>query len=104
DIYDEITAKRWVEDTNSEHFQKNWLVKQKIYNYAPRGFSGMALNMRRPPFDDLRVRRAIAHLLNRELILETIMYGEYTPLTSYWPYLYEKGEESNPLIAFDPEQ
>ncbi|NLY89665.1 MAG: ABC transporter substrate-binding protein [Firmicutes bacterium] len=104
DIYTEITAKRWVNDTDSEHFEKNWLVKQKIYNYAPRGFQGLALNMRRPLFQDLRVRRAIAHLLNRELILEKIMYGEYKPLTSYWPYLYEKGEKSNPLIEFNPEQ
>lgn len=104
DIFTDITAKRWMEDTNSEHFTKNWLVKQKIYNYAPRGFSGLALNMRRPPFDDLRVRRAIAHLLNREYILEKIMYGEYKPLTSYFPSLYEKGEESNPPIEFDPER
>lgn len=103
DLFTEITAKRWIEDTNSEQFEKNWLVKQKIYNYAPRGFSGMALNMRRPLFQDLRVRRAIAHLLNRELILEKIMYSEYKPLTSYWPYLYEKGEESNPMIEFNPE-
>lgn len=35
--------------------------------------------MRRPLFQDLRVRRAIAHLLNRELILEKIMYSEYKP-------------------------
>ena len=104
DIYTEITAKRWVEDTNSEHFAKNWLVKQKIYNYTARGFQGLALNIRQPLFQDLRVRRAIAHLLNRELILEKIMFGEYKPLTSYWPYLYEKDEQSNPLMEFDPER
>jgi len=102
DIYTEITAKRWMEDTKTEHFQKNWIVKQKIYNYAPRGFQGLALNMRRPIFQDLRVRTALAHLLNREQILEKIMYNEYRPLSSYWPSLYEKGEQSNPVLAYDP--
>ena len=103
DLYTGITAKRWVEDTGSEHFAKNWLVTQKIHNYAPRGFQGLALNMRRPLFQDLRVRRALAHLLNRKLILEKILFGQYQPLTSYWPYLYEKGEPSNPLIEYDPD-
>ncbi|HEY8343616.1 MAG TPA: extracellular solute-binding protein [Bacillota bacterium] len=103
DLYTGITAKRWVEDTGSEHFTKNWLVKQKIHNYALRGFQGLALNMRRPLFQDLRVRRALAHLLNRELILEKILFGQYQPLTSYWPYLYEKGEPSNPLIEYNPD-
>jgi microcin C transport system substrate-binding protein len=103
DLYTEITAKRWMEDTDSEHFTKNWIVKQKIHNYAPRGFQGIALNMRRPLFQDLRVRRALAHLLNRELILEKILFGQYQPLTSYWPYLYEKNDASNPLIEYNPD-
>lgn len=102
DIFTEITAKRWMKDTDSEHFEKNWLIRQKIYNYAPRGFQGLALNTRRPLLQDLRIRRALAHLLNREMILDKILYGEYQPLTSYWPYLYEKDEESNPLLEFNP--
>jgi len=104
DLFTEVTAKRWTEDTQSEHFEKNWLVKQKIYNYAPRGFSGLALNMRRPLFQDIRIRRALAHLLNRRLILEKIMFGQYQPLTSYWPSHYGKGEVANPLIEYDPDQ
>lgn len=104
DIFDAITAKRWMEDTKSDHFTKNWIVKQKFFNYAPRGFQGIALNMRRVPFNDSRVRRALAHLLNREQILAKIMYGEYRPLNSYFPALYEKGETANPPLTFDPER
>lgn len=104
DIFDAITPKRWMEDTKSEHFTNNWIVKQKIFNNAPRGFQGIALNMRRAPFDDSRVRQALAHLLNREQILVKIMYGEYQPLNSYFPSLYEKGERANPPLNFDPDR
>lgn len=101
DIFDECTAKMWVTDTNSNPFRKNWIVKQKIFNYEPRSFAGMAFNMRRPLFQDIRVREAISHLFDRKYLLEKLMYGQYQPLTSYWPSLYGSGP-SNPLIDYDP--
>jgi microcin C transport system substrate-binding protein len=101
DIYDEITAKRWVTETNSEKFQKNWIVKQKIYNYAPKGFMGLAFNMRRPIFKDIRVREALCLLLDRKTMIQKMMYNEYEPLTSYWPSLYARHENSNPLIEYN---
>lgn len=100
DIFDDISAKRWVTETDGIPFQKNWIVKRKIYNYAPQGFSGMALNMRRPPFNDIRVREAICRLLDRKYLLEKIMFNQYQPLTSYWPSLYGS-EKANELIEFD---
>lgn len=102
DIYDEITAKRWVTETGSAPFKRNWIVKQKIYNYAPRGFQGLALNMRRPFLKDLRVRQALGLLLDRGVILDKIMFKQYQPLTSYFPTLYGLGEKSNPLIGYNP--
>ena len=102
DIYDEISAKRWVTETNSERFQKNWLMKQKVYNYAPKGFQGLVFNMRRPIFKDIKVREALCYLLDRKTLIEKIMFNEYSPLTSYWPSLYGSNEESNPLIEYNP--
>lgn len=104
DVYDQISAKRWVEDTKTEQFTKNWIVKQKIYNYAPRGFQGLALNMRKPFFKDVNIRMAIARLLDRKRIVTKMMYNQYQLLNSYWPSLYEKGETSNPIIAYNPNE
>lgn len=101
DIYDEITPKRWVTETNSTPFQKNWIVKQKIYNYAPRGFYGLAFNMRKPLFQDIRIREAISHLLDRKYILEKLMFNEYQPLSSYWRSVYGTAKANEP-IAYDP--
>lgn len=102
DIFDEITAKRWVTETNTEPFKKNWIIKQKIYNYAPRGFGGIALNTRRPIFKDVRIRKAINHLLDRQTILKRIMFDQYRPLTSYFPSLYSSAEKPNQLIEYNP--
>ena len=65
------------DQTVEKKFTKNWIVKQKVYNYNPVGFQGFAMNMRKPPFDDLRVRRAMAHLVDRKKMNSTIMYNQY---------------------------
>ncbi|HBF39679.1 MAG TPA: ABC transporter substrate-binding protein [Firmicutes bacterium] len=101
DIFDSIDGKRWATEANSEHFQKNWIVKQKIHNYAPYGFFGLAINMRKPMFQDLRVRQALAYLLDRKTIIAKLEYNEYKPLTSYWPYLYGNQAANFPM-NYDP--
>jgi microcin C transport system substrate-binding protein len=102
DVYLDITAQRWVKESNSDRFQKNWIVKQKVYNYKPRGSYGLALNMRKYPFSDAKIRQALCYLLDRKTLIEKIMYNEYKPLTSYWPSLYGYNEEANSLIEYNP--
>ncbi len=93
----DVTPKRWVTETDSEKFKKNYIIKQKIYNHAPRGFRGLALNMRNPLFKDIRVREALFRLLDRKTITEKLLYGFYKPLTSYWPNISENRE-----VPYDP--
>jgi microcin C transport system substrate-binding protein len=103
DIYDEINPKRWVKETNTEHFKKNWIVKQKIYNYAPRGFYGLALNIRNPIFADSKVRKALFYLLDREYITKTIRFNQEKPLSSYWRSLYGS-QPSNYEVKYNPQK
>lgn len=100
DIYQGISAKDWVTRTNVKPFQNHWIIKQKVYNYSPQGFTGMAFNQRLPIFQDRRVRLAICHLIDRKTILEKITFNQYQPLTSYFPSLYGS-DPSNPLIGYD---
>ena len=77
--------KRWKTQTNSDRFKKNWLIARRIDNLAPQGFAGMVINTRRPPLNDIRVRRALAHTLNRQKFIKDLFYGVFIRTASYWP-------------------
>jgi len=105
DIFPVYTSRIWVNETRGEKFLKNWIVKQKVANYRPIGFQGFAMNMRRPPFDDRRVRTAMAHLVDRERMNRTIMYNQYFMHRSYYEDLYSPENPCrNPYFEFDKEK
>ncbi len=80
-------------------------MKQKIKNYQPVGFQGFCMNMRNAPFDDVRVRQAMAYLLNREKINSTLMYNQYFMHKSYWEDLYDKDNPcKNTEFPYDKEK
>jgi microcin C transport system substrate-binding protein len=102
DFYPIHTSRLWVNETRGEKFTKNWIVKQKVFNYNPVGFQGFAMNTRKPPFDDLRVRKAMAHLVDRRKMNSTIMYSQYFMHQSYYEDLYGKENPNpNPLFEMD---
>ena len=105
DFYPVYAARLWMNETSGEKFTKNWIVRQKVSNYEPSGFQGLAMNMRRPPFDDVRVRKALCHLVNRERMNATLMYNEYVLQRSYYEDLYDTAHPcTNPPTAFDKDQ
>ena len=105
DFFAETTAEQWIKRAVGEKFDKNWIVKQKVYNHQPIGVRGFAMNMRRAPFDDARVRRAMALCLNREFMNKTLAYDQYALQRSYYEDLYSAETPCpNELIPFDKEQ
>lgn len=105
DLFAVYTAHRWVQQTDGEAFQKNWILKQRIRNQQPVGFQGFAMNMRRPLFADLRVRQALAHLLDRERMNETLMHNQYRLQRSYFEDLYSASHPNpNEWILFDKDR
>ncbi|MDQ8202753.1 extracellular solute-binding protein [Pelagicoccus sp. SDUM812003] len=105
DLFTQLTATIWSERAKGEPFEKNWIVKQAVYNKEPVPYQGFAINMRRAPYDDKRVRQALCHLLDRERINETMMHGHYFLLQSYATELYgEDNPNPNPAYDFNPEK
>lgn len=105
DIFPVYSAAVWVQEARGEGFDKNWIAKQRIYNKKPVGFQGWAMNMRRELFQDVRVRKAISHLVDRELMIEKLAYNEYAPTNSYFPDFYLLGEKNpNPPIKYNIEE
>lgn len=105
DLFAVYQSSRWIKETVSERFQKNWIAKQTVFNQQPVGFQGFAMNMRKAPYNDRRVRRALAHLLDRNRMNETIMFNQYPISKSYWEDLWDEQHPCpNQLIEFDVEK
>ena len=104
DFYAVYTAKWWVDELPmQEAVQNNWLIRRKVYNNAPAGIQGLALNMREAPLDDVNVRKALCHLFNRRLMVEKFAYNEYDMLFSYFPNS-DMENPNNEKIEYDPQK
>jgi len=55
----------------------------RIVEGSTEGETILAINNRKPPFDDLRVRQAIAHAINRDELIDAA-YGYGTPIGSHF--------------------
>ncbi|MCD6186291.1 MAG: ABC transporter substrate-binding protein, partial [Deltaproteobacteria bacterium] len=105
DLFPIYTSRIWINETGGGNFLKNRIVKQKIFNHKPIGFQGFAMNLRRPPFDDIRVRKAMALLLDRKKMNSVLMYNQYFLHRSYFEDLYSKNIPCpNPLIEMNKEK
>ncbi len=103
DIYPVYTASIWAEQTNFDAIRKGWVVKHSVYNHAPMGYQGFAINLRKPMFQDVRVRQALCYLLDRELMNNKLMFNQYFLLNSYYPDLYPNHVNPDaPMFHYDP--
>ena len=102
DFYYVNISRQWVQEMNFDKVQRGLIQKRKVFNDAPQGFSGIAFNTRKPPYDDIRVRRALTLLINRPLLIEKLFFNEYVPLNSYYSgTIYENPD--NPKNPYDPQ-
>ena len=103
DIYPVYSARIMSSGATGEKFDRNWILRRRVSNRRPMGFQGFAMNMRRFPFDDIRARRAMAMLVDRETMNRTMMFNEYFLLKSYFSDLYDDGHPcGNPDFRYDP--
>jgi len=102
DFYYVNISRQWVQEMDFDRVQRGMIQKRKVFNDAPQGFSGIAFNTRQAPYDDIRVRKALALLMNRPLLIEKLFFNEYVPLNSYFAgSIYEN--PNNPKNPYDPQ-
>jgi microcin C transport system substrate-binding protein len=102
DYYYVSRSKMWVEDLNYDNVQRGLVLKRKVFNNYPANVSFLGFNTRRSPGDDIRVRKAMTLLLNRQLFIQKIFYNEYLPTNSFFPgTAYENPD--NPKNLYDPQ-
>lgn len=72
--------------------------------YPSRGWSYIGYNMRRPLFEDVRVRRALTHLTNRERILRDVYHNFATIMAGPFIHSSPYADPDIKPLAFDPER
>ncbi len=102
DVYPVYTARIMAYETLGEKFQRNWILKRRVRNHRAVGYQGFAMNLRRWPFDDLRVRKAMAKLIDRETMNRTLMSNEYFLLNSFYTDIYDEEHPCrNEMLLYD---
>jgi microcin C transport system substrate-binding protein len=102
DVYPIYTASIWAEKTQFDQQKKGWVARQRVFNQEPKAYQGFAMNLRRPQFQDVRVREAMGRLINRKLMNEKLMFNQYFMLNSFFPSLHKDNVNPDfPLLEFD---
>ena len=104
DVHAVYTARLWMKESTGNKFTRNWIVRQRIQNHNPVGYQGFALNARKFPFDDVRVRKALAHLVDRETMNRTMMFNAYFLHRSFYEDLYQGRTCPNTFYEFNIEK
>ncbi|QKE62940.1 ABC transporter substrate-binding protein [Aquipseudomonas campi] len=84
DVNLEYSAKDWATGYDSPALSAGKFVQQSITNHNPVGMQGYVFNLRRPLFQDARVREAIALLFDFEWANKQLFYGAYKRTHSYF--------------------
>ncbi|MGE7994147.1 extracellular solute-binding protein [Pseudomonas sp. NPDC089554] len=84
DFWQEMAAKNWANAYNVPAVREGRLIKEEILNGNPTGMQGFIFNLRRPVFQDVRVRQALSLLLDYEWTNKQLFSGAYTRTDSYF--------------------
>lgn len=80
----EFNAETWARQYQFPAIERGDVIKTEISNQKPSGMTGFAINTRRPPLDDWRVREALIQAFNFEYINDTLTGGAQPRITSYY--------------------
>lgn len=84
DVREENTAKLWDSAYNAPPVLDGRIVKEEIENGRPAGMQAFIMNIRRPVFSDIEVRKALSYAFDFEWSNKQFASGSYTRTDSYF--------------------
>ncbi len=66
-----LTPLQYLRQTSAPDFNKMY----NKYKYLADGYTFLGFNLTRPPFDDIRLRQAIAHAIDKKEIIKGVLMG-----------------------------
>ena len=99
--FSSLSAESFLQKTNDPPWSTK-IKKVKFSNSSPSGYDYIGLNLKRPLFKDRRVRRALAHLMNRKLMNKKFNYDQKELARGPWYFWSEYADPRVEAIPFDP--
>jgi microcin C transport system substrate-binding protein len=84
DIRSESSAKNWATAYDTPAVKKGLIIKREFEHRRTAGMQGFVFNLRKPLFQDRRVRKAIAYGLDFEWSNKTLFHGMYKRSRSFF--------------------
>ena len=84
DYWEEFSAKNWATAYDIPAVREKRLIREELPNGSPVGMQGFVFNLRRPLFQDPRVREALAILLDFQWTNKQLFNGAYIRTDSYF--------------------
>jgi microcin C transport system substrate-binding protein len=80
----ENNSKLWATGYEGPPFKRGLIRTELISHEQPTGMQAFVFNTRRAPFDDRRLRAALAYAFDFEWTNKNLFYGQYTRTSSYF--------------------
>ncbi len=84
DFRQETSAKDWATAYDFPALKEGRAVKREVVLDRPKSMQGFAFNLRKPKFQDVRVRRAFNLAYDFEWANQNIFFGQYIRTSSYF--------------------
>ncbi|MCB0361172.1 MAG: peptide ABC transporter substrate-binding protein [Bdellovibrionales bacterium] len=103
DLLAQLSPEAYMQKTNHEPWGTK-VIKRKVNHKGPRSYGFVGWNFLNPLFKEKEVRTALAHLMNRQLMIDKFRFGLSLPATGPW---YQQSPYADPdvkPIMFDREK
>jgi len=85
DFRREFTSRDWARQYYGRAFDRGDVVKRAFENQNPAMYQATLLNLRKPKFQDIRVRQALGLAFDFQWLNRQLFYGIYTRTEDYFP-------------------
>ncbi|WP_136415171.1 extracellular solute-binding protein [Herbaspirillum sp. ST 5-3] len=84
DVVVEYSAKNWARSYIGPKFKSGEIVKRELPHSNAAGMQGFVMNLRRPQFADIRVRKALGLALDFQWMNRQLFYNQYKRIYSFF--------------------